>query len=60
MVNVDMEPSPLKREGYDYGSYTVDGLGETLLEIQTESPWSNSIHRSWRCSRARHLVNCET
>ena len=34
MVDVDMEPSPLKREGYDYGSYTVDGLEETLLEIQ--------------------------
>jgi len=25
LVGVDMEPSPVKREGYDYGSYTVEG-----------------------------------
>ena len=36
LVDVDMEPSPLQREDYDYGTYTVEGLGETLAAIQTE------------------------
>lgn len=35
LVDVDMEPSPLKREGYEHGSYTVEGLSETLVSIQT-------------------------
>lgn len=35
LIDVDMEPSPLQREGYDYGSYTVEGLRETLARIQT-------------------------
>lgn len=36
LVDVDMEPSPLKREGYDHGSYTVEGLREALVSIQTD------------------------
>ena len=36
LVDVDMEPSPLKREGYDYGSYTVDGLHDALVGVQTD------------------------
>jgi pimeloyl-ACP methyl ester carboxylesterase len=36
LVDVDMEPSPLEREGYDHGSYTVDDLREALVEIQTD------------------------
>ncbi|WP_440006653.1 alpha/beta fold hydrolase [Halomicrococcus sp. SG-WS-1] len=36
LVDVDMEPSPLQREGYDHGSYTVDDLTEALVGIQTE------------------------
>ena len=39
MVDVDMEPSPLQRDGYDHGSYTVDGLREALVGIQSE-PWA--------------------
>lgn len=35
LVDVDMEPSPLKRENYEYGSYDVEGLRETLVSIQT-------------------------
>lgn len=35
LVDVDMEPSPLQREGYDYGSYEVEGLAERLVRIQT-------------------------
>jgi non-heme chloroperoxidase len=36
IVDVDMEPSPLKRDGYDYGSYTIDELTETRDAIQTD------------------------
>jgi pimeloyl-ACP methyl ester carboxylesterase len=36
LVDVDMEPSPLKRADYEYGSYTVAGLAEALDRIQTE------------------------
>lgn len=36
LVDVDMEPSPFQREGYEYGSYTVEGLSETLVSIQTD------------------------
>lgn len=36
LVDVDMEPSPLKREGYDHGSYTIEGLREALVAIQTD------------------------
>ena len=35
LVDVDMEPSPLKRDGYDYGSYEIEGLGDALVGIQT-------------------------
>lgn len=35
LVDVDMEPSPLKREDYEYGSYDIEGLRETLINIQT-------------------------
>jgi non-heme chloroperoxidase len=35
LVDVDMEPSPLQRADYDYGSYTVEGLRDTLVRIQT-------------------------
>ena len=35
LVDVDMEASPAKRDDYDYGSYDVDGLSETLTAIQT-------------------------
>lgn len=35
LVDVDMEPSPLQRAGYDYGSYTLEGLGDALVRIQT-------------------------
>ena len=36
LVDVDMEPSPLKREGYDHGSYTVEGLHDALVGVQTD------------------------
>lgn len=36
LVDVDMEPSPLRREGYDHGTYTVEGLGEALVAVQTD------------------------
>ncbi|WP_049999077.1 alpha/beta fold hydrolase [Halococcus sediminicola] len=35
LVDVDMEPSPAKREGYEHGSYDVDGLREALVGVQT-------------------------
>lgn len=35
LVDVDMEPSPLQRADYAYGSYTVEGLREALVRIQT-------------------------
>ncbi len=35
MVDVDMEPSPLKRDGYDYGTYEIEGLRDALVGIQT-------------------------
>jgi pimeloyl-ACP methyl ester carboxylesterase len=36
LVDVDMEPSPAKRPGYEYGSYDVEGLREALVGVQTE------------------------
>lgn len=35
LVDVDMEPCPMKRPDYEYGSYDLEGLGETLVRIQT-------------------------
>lgn len=35
LVDVDMEPSPVKRADYDYGSYGVDDLEEAIDQIQT-------------------------
>ncbi|WP_255171249.1 alpha/beta fold hydrolase [Natrononativus amylolyticus] len=35
LVDVDMEPSPLQRADYDYGSYSVEGLRDALVRIQT-------------------------
>lgn len=35
LVDVNMEPSPLQREGYDYGTYTVEGMRETLGKMQS-------------------------
>ena len=35
LVDIDMEPSPLKRDGYDYGSYEIEGLEDALVGIQT-------------------------
>ena len=35
MVDVDMEPSPFKRQGYEHGSYDVDTLREMLVGAQT-------------------------
>lgn len=35
LVDVDMEPSPFQRKGYEYGNYNVEGLRETLVSIQT-------------------------
>lgn len=36
LVDVDMEPSPLQREVYDHGTYTVEGLADALVGIQTD------------------------
>jgi non-heme chloroperoxidase len=35
LVDVDMEPSPFRREGYEHGTYDVEGLREALLDLQT-------------------------
>lgn len=35
LVDVDMEPSPLKRDGYEHGSYEIEGLREALVGMQT-------------------------
>ena len=35
LVDIDMEPSPVKREDYDYGSYGIDDLEEAIRGIQT-------------------------
>ena len=35
LVDVDMESSPAKREGYEHGSYDVEGLREALVGVQT-------------------------
>lgn len=35
IVDIDMEPSPMKRDDYDYGSYRRDELEETVTRIQT-------------------------
>ncbi|MFC7250523.1 alpha/beta fold hydrolase [Halomicroarcula sp. GCM10025324] len=36
MVDVDMEPSPMKRDDYEYGSYGRDDLEQTINQIQTD------------------------
>ncbi|WP_254532739.1 alpha/beta fold hydrolase [Natrinema gelatinilyticum] len=36
LVDIDMEPSPLKREDYDCGTYTVEGLADALGRLQTD------------------------
>jgi pimeloyl-ACP methyl ester carboxylesterase len=36
LVDIDMEPSPLKREGYEYGSHDVTELRDALGAIQTD------------------------
>ena len=36
LVDVDMEPCPPRREDYEFGSYDLEGLRETLVEIQTD------------------------
>lgn len=36
LVDVDMEPSPVKREDYDYGSHDVEELREVFTSIQTD------------------------
>ena len=35
LVDVDMEPSPMKRDDYEYGSYDVDDLEEAIRQLQT-------------------------
>lgn len=35
LVDIDMEPSPVKREDYDYGSYGLEDLREAIGQIQT-------------------------
>lgn len=35
LVDIDMEPSPLKRDDYDYGSYGINDLEEAIRQIQT-------------------------
>lgn len=35
LVDIDMEPSPVKREDYDYGSYGIEELEEAVRQIQT-------------------------
>ena len=36
IVDVDMEPSPMKREDYEYGSYGRDDLEQAINRIQTD------------------------
>ena len=36
LVDVDMEPSPYQRSDYEYGTYTVDSLRESLIALQTD------------------------
>lgn len=57
LVDVDMEPSPLKREGYDHGSYTVEGLHDALVDIQTDPLGliERSIDRLLKDSPSREL-----
>ena len=35
LVDVDMEPSPFQREGYDHGTYTIEGFRDAIVDIQT-------------------------
>lgn len=35
LVDIDMEPSPVKREDYDYGSYGIDDLEKAISQIQS-------------------------
>lgn len=36
IVDIDMEPSPMKRDDYEYGSYGRDDLEEAINRIQTD------------------------
>lgn len=36
LVDIDMEPSPLQREDYDYGTNDIAGLREAMVSIQTD------------------------
>jgi len=36
MVDIDMEPSPIKRDDYEYGSYERDDLEQAINQIQTD------------------------
>lgn len=36
LVDVDMEPSPYQRDGYPYGTYTIDSLQESLTVLHTD------------------------
>ena len=36
VVDLDMEPSPVKRADYEYGSYAIDDLEEAIDQIQSE------------------------
>lgn len=35
LVDIDMEPSTYQQEDYEFGTYTVDGMRETLGRMQT-------------------------
>ena len=35
LVDIDMEPSPFRREGYDHGTYSIEGFRDALVGIQT-------------------------
>lgn len=39
LVDVDMEPSPFRREDYEFGTYDLEGLRESLVRTQTD-PWT--------------------
>lgn len=36
IVDIDMEPSPIKRDDYEYGSYGRDDLEQVIDQIQTD------------------------
>lgn len=41
LVDIDMEPSPFQRDGYEFGTYTIEGMREALDRIQS-NPWGLS------------------